>query len=244
MELTNKIVLVAGGGSGIGLGVAQALAAEGCRVMICGRSDTTLRNAAATFPAGQTLQWKTCDVANREAVNALVRGLEQAWGAPDILVNSAGVNVPKRMMANLDPADFDRVLAVNTTGAFNLLHAVLPGMRARREGLIINIVSIAGRRPLALAGLPYCASKFAQGTLGAFVNLEDSAHGIRVTNLYPGEVNTPIIDKRPVPPPPEQRVRMLQPEDVAACVLMIARLPARAIVSDLVIIPPYQADVL
>jgi NADP-dependent 3-hydroxy acid dehydrogenase YdfG len=244
MELKDKIVLVAGGGSGIGLGTARALLAEGCRVALCGRSETTLRQAAATLNPNHQIRWKTCDVADRGQVQDLLSWLQSEWGAPSILVNSAGINIPKRMMANVDPADFDRVLAVNTTGAFNLFHAVLPGMRTQGEGLIINIVSIAGQRPLALAGLPYSASKFAQSALGTYVNLEESRHGIRLTNIYPGEVNTPIVDKRPEPPPPDKRAQMLQPEDIATCVVTIAKLPPRAIVSDLVIIPPYQTEVI
>jgi NADP-dependent 3-hydroxy acid dehydrogenase YdfG len=244
MDLKNKIALVAGGGSGIGLGTAQALASEGCRVAICGRSETTLRQAAATFHPDHLIRWKTCDVAHRPDVQELISWLQSEWGAPNILVNSAGINIPKRMMANVDPDDFDSVMAVNTTGTFNLFHAVLPGMRAQGEGLIVNIVSIAGQRPLALAGLPYCASKFAQSALGTYVNLEDSCHGIRLTNIYPGEVNTPIVDKRPEPPSPKKRGQMLQPEDIASCVVTIAKLPARAIVSDLVIIPPYQTEVI
>ncbi len=244
MELKNKIALVTGGGSGIGLGAAQALAAEGCRMVICGRTERTLRQAAATIADGGKVWWKTCDVANRTDVLALGSWLETELGAPDILVNCAGINVPKRMMANVTPEDFDHVLAVNTTGTFNVLHAVLPGMRAKGEGLIINIVSIAGRRTLALAGLPYCTAKFAQSALGSYVNMEDSMNGIRVTNIYPGEVNTPIVDQRLEPPTSARRAEMLQPEDIAACVVMLAKLPARAIVSDLVIIPPYQTEVL
>jgi NADP-dependent 3-hydroxy acid dehydrogenase YdfG len=132
-------------------------------------------------------------------------------------------------------------MAVNFTGAFNLIHAALPAMREKRSGLIFNIVSLAGLRVMPMAGLPYCTSKFAMGALGTFVNLEEcEKNGIRVTNIYPGEANTPLVDKRPTPPPPEKRARMLQPEDIAACVLFVAKLHPRAVVPELVITPTHM----
>ena len=106
--------------------------------------------------------------------------------------------------------------------------------------MIVNICSVAGVRVMPMAGVPYCVSKFATGALGTFANLEEAANGIKVTNLYPGETNTPILDDRPSPPPPEKRARMLQPEDIAACVILVARLPARAVVPELVVTPPYM----
>jgi len=244
MELENKVVLVTGGGSGIGLGVAQAMAQEKCRVLICGRSAQTLETARSTFPIAANIRTASCDVADRGSITATVDALQQDWGTPEVVVHCAGINVPKRMLDNLDPEDFERVLSVNATGAFNLMHAVVPGMKAHGGGLIVNIVSVAGRRALTLAGLPYSAAKFAQRAIGDFVNLEHAEKsGIRVTNIFPGEVNTPIVDRRLVVPSAEQRARMLQPEDVAACVVTIAKLPPRALVSELVIVPPYQAGV-
>lgn len=239
-ELAGKTVLVSGGGSGIGLGIARALAGEGCRVAIAGRNQARLDAAVAGCPGPIALAARTCDVADRGQVRELVDWFQQQWGPPDILVNSAGTNVVRRSMAELDPNDWDRLLAVNVTGAFNCVHAVLPGMRQRGSGLIVNISSIAGKRAAKLAGVGYCASKFAMTALGAEVSLEERQHGIHVTNIYPGEVNTPILEMRPVPVPPERRAQMLQPEDVAACVVTIAKLPPRALVPELVITPLYQ----
>jgi len=239
-DLTDKTVLVTGGGSGIGLGIARALAAEGCRVAISGRNEQKLADAAAAFDAGQTVAYRPCDVSDRADANALVEWFEQQWGSPDILVNSAGVNVAKRSIADLDPEEFDRVMAINNTGTFNCVHAVLPGMRRRKSGLIVNISSIAGKRGMRLAGVAYCASKFAVAALCTTIGLEERANGIHVTNVYPGEVDTPILAERPVPVPPEKLAQMLKPEDVAACVVTIAKLPARALVPELVITPLYQ----
>jgi len=238
--LKDKTVLVTGGGSGIGLGIAEALAREGCRVAISGRTESKLREAAARLDGDRPMLAQPCDVAERDSVRRLVEWAERELGRLDIVVNSAGINVAKRAMHELDPADFDRILAVNCTGLFNVMQAVLPGMRARKEGLIVNISSIAGKRALPLAGPSYAASKFAATALGTAVGLEERTHGIRVTNIYPGEVDTPILDQRPVPVPPEKKVVMVHPEDIAACVVTIAKLPPHVLVPELVITPLYQ----
>ncbi len=236
MDLKGRIALVVGGAGGIGLGIARALAAEGCRVAVADCGEEALQKAVGDGK----MPGRVCDVTDRTQVAELFEWLVKELGSLDILVNSAGINVGNRMMANVDPADFDRVMAVNTTGTFNCIHAALPIMRERRAGLIVNVVSLAGLRVMPLAGMPYCVSKFATGALGTFVNLEEAANGIKVTNIYPGETNTPIVDKRPLPPPPEKRAQMLQPEDIAACVVAVAKLPPRAVVPELVITPPHM----
>jgi len=240
MDLNGKIVLVAGGAGGIGLGIAKALAAEGCRVALADVNEEALISAVKAKGADSEFLWRACDITQREQVSQLFQWLGDELGPIDILVNSAGINVGSRMMSNIDPAEFDRVMEINTTGTFNCIYAALPVMRQRGSGLIVNIVSLAGKRVMLLAGLPYCVSKFATSALGTFVNLEECGNGIKVTNIYPGETNTPIIDKRPSPPPPEKRAKMLQPEDIAACVVTVAKLPPRAVVPELIITPPHM----
>jgi NADP-dependent 3-hydroxy acid dehydrogenase YdfG len=240
MRLHNKAALVTGGGSGIGLGIAVALAREGCRVVICGRNAEKLQQAAASFDEQPAILTRPCDVANRGEVLEMVAWFLRTVGPLDIVANAAGINVVRRKMAELDPTDFDNVLAVNTTGLFNLLHAVLPDMRVRKQGLIFNISSVAGKRALPLAGPAYAASKFAATALGTAVGLEERANGIRITNIYPGEVDTPLLDQRPVPVPAERKAVMVHPEDIAACVIAIAKLPPHVIVPELVITPSYQ----
>lgn len=240
MELKGKIALVTGGGSGIGLATAIALAREGCRVAITGRDEQKLARAVADYIGDPPIVGYPCDVADRSQVQRLFDQVRNQLGAPEILVNSAGINVRLRKMSELDPADWDRMMAVNVTGAFNCLRAALPDMRKKRSGLIINISSISGKRASALGGPGYCASKFAITGLGTAVGLEERANGIHMTNIYPGEVATPILQYRPTPVAPEKLAQMLQPEDVAAMVVAIARLPERAIVPELVITPMYQ----
>jgi len=240
MDLKDKTALVTGGGSGIGKAIALALAREGCQTAICGRNEDKLRAAAAEFTGEPAILTKTCDVSDREGVNRLVAWAVERLGRLDIVVNSAGINIVRRKMSELDPADFDRIMAVNATGFFNVVHAVLPGMRQQKDGLIVNVSSVAGKRALPIAGVAYAASKFAATAIGTEIGLEERDSGIRVTNVYPGEVNTPLIDKRPEPVPEERKRKMVQPEDIAQCVITIAKLPPCVSVPELAIRPVYQ----
>ena len=240
MSLNGKVALVVGGGSGIGLGIARALAAEGCRVALAGRTRATLEAAAQAPAFGGKALHRPCDAAGRASVNALFEWLKGEVGPADILVNSQGTNVAKRMFADIDPDEFDMVMGANTTSVFNTMHAAIPAMKDKGDGLIVNVVSVAGLRALKLAGLPYCVSKAAARTIGTFANQELAEFGIRVTSVYPGETNTPILDKRPAPPPEDKRAAMLQPEDVGAAVVAVAKLPPRAVVPEIVISPPYM----
>jgi NAD(P)-dependent dehydrogenase (short-subunit alcohol dehydrogenase family) len=237
MRLEGKAAVVTGGGSGIGQAIAWALAAEGCKVMVAGRGKEQLAETAAKHSSILTCQ---ADVGNREQVAALFQEAGYRLGQIHILVNSAGINVPKRMMHELSGEDWDRMFAINVTGAFNCMREVLPQMRERRDGVIINISSTSGKRASLLGGVGYNASKFAMTALGTSVSLEDGRNGVRVTTICPGEVETPILKNRPTPPTAEHRARMLQPEDVAAAALMVACLPPRANVAELIIKPTTQ----
>lgn len=237
MRLEGKGAVVTGGGSGIGQEIAWALAAEGCRVVVAGRGVDQLADTADKSPLISTCQ---ADVGDRKQVGELFREASYRLGQIHILVNSAGINVPKRMMHELTPEDWDHMFAINVTGAFNCMREVLPEMRGRKDGLIINISSTSGKRASLLGGVGYNASKFAMTALGTSVSLEDGRNGIRVTTICPGEVETPILRNRPTPPTAEHRARMLQPEDVAAAVIMVACLPPRANVAELVIKPTTQ----
>lgn len=224
----------------MGAGIALALAATGCRVAIAGRREEKLSETAARWGRQPALLCRGADVADRQGVADLVAWAEGELGQIDIFVNAAGINVPQRSMADTTPEDWDRVMKVNATGAYNCLHAVLPGMRQRGEGLVVNISSVAGKRGFELGGIAYGASKHAMSALGLLVGLEEAANGIRITNIYPGEVNTPLLDQRPTPPSAEQRARMVQPEDLGQLVVAIAQLPPQAHVPEVIIKPLYQ----
>jgi NADP-dependent 3-hydroxy acid dehydrogenase YdfG len=241
MKLANKTALLTGGGSGIGAGCAIALAREGCQVAIAGRSADKLAEVAKRFQGKPAIKTHPVDVADRASVADLFRWADRELGRIDILVNCAGINTVKRSIHELSPEDWDRIMAVNATGAYNCLREVLPQMKERRDGLIVNINSTSGVRAGVLGGVAYSASKFAMAALGITVAQEVREMGIRITNIYPGEVETPILDHRPVPVTAEHRARILQPEDIAAALVMIASLPPRANVSEIVIKPTIQA---
>lgn len=241
MKLENKIALVTGAGSGIGQAVAETFAQEGAHVVSVGRTreklDSAKREAGET---GVRIHPRALDVSDRTAAKALVAATAAQFGAIDILVNNAGVNVPRRALSELSMDDFDKIVQVNLNGAFYLIHEVLPIMRERRDGLIINVSSIAGIRGSELGGAAYSASKFGMAGLSKTVGLEEGDNGIRSCLIYPGEVNTPILDSRPVVPDADQRARMLQPEDLAQAALLVATLHPRATIPELVISPTIQ----
>lgn len=241
MRLANRTAVVTGGGSGIGAAIAYAFAAEGAQVLIAGRGEARLHEAAAKSSGPHPIRTCVADVASRGDIERLFEQADRELGRVDILVNSAGINVPRRALAELSPEDWQKIIDVNATGTFLCVRSVLPQMRERRDGVIINISSVAGIRASLLGGAAYTASKFAASGFGLVAGLEEKDHGIRVTNIYPGEVETPILDQRPVPVTAEHRARILQPEDVAAAALMVATLPPRAHVLELTIKPTTQA---
>jgi NADP-dependent 3-hydroxy acid dehydrogenase YdfG len=233
-----QTALVTGAGSGIGRGIAEALAEGGLRVAMVGRDRQKLERARADLKKGgdQALV-ATCDIADRSSVKAAVAEITVAMGTIDVLVCNAGTNVRNRSLESLEPADWDRMIATNLTGSFNVLHYVLPLMREKRNGLVIQICSISGMRASTLGGAGYSASKFGQAALGICLGREAGVHGVRSSVIYPGEVETPILDARPVPVPRERRAVILQPEDIAAAVRFLVELHPRAHVPELVITP-------
>ncbi|MEZ6110467.1 MAG: SDR family oxidoreductase [Pirellulaceae bacterium] len=243
MRLKDKTAVITGGGTGIGLGIAQALAAEGCRVLIAGRREEAVRQAAEAWQGETPMLYHAVDVSDRDSVQQLFDDANARLGKIDILINSAGTNIKTRTMGQMTPEQWDQVMAINATGAYNCMFAVLPQMRERKDGLIINISSIAGKRAAALGGIAYCASKFAMTALGTSVGNEVGPDGIRVTNIYPGEVNTPILDNRPTPVSDEHKARILQMEDIGGLVVAIALLPPRAHVPEMIIKPTCQGYV-
>ncbi len=193
MRLQGKIALITGGGTGIGLATAQALADEGAQVIVTGRRAAILEEACASIRAANPVKSYAADVADRRQVTDLVSWVRSNYGPVDILVNNAGVNVLNRRMAELSGEDWDFIMDVNATGAFNVVHAVLPDMRTRKDGVIINVSSLAGVRASVLGGAAYSASKHALCALTSVLAQEERENGIRATNLCPGEVNTPIL---------------------------------------------------
>lgn len=230
-----KTALVTGAGSGIGRGVAIALSSVGIKVALVGREPEKLESTRALLSGEAVVS--PCDVADREQVGQMVSRVLAELGRIDILVCNAGTNTRNRGMDVLQPEEWDRLIATNLTGAYNLVHFVLPHMRAAQEGLIIQIASISGKRASVLGGTAYSASKFGQAALGLTLAREVGPLGIRSSVIYPGEVNTPILDARPVPVGAERKAAILQPEDVAEAVRFLVELHPRAHIPELIIKP-------
>ena len=242
-KLDGKIALVTGGGSGIGLETARAFLGAGASVAIAGRNSDKLRAAAGELKAGERVLAHAADVSDKSQVAALVDAVTRRFGRIDILVNNAGANVKNRAMKDMDVETWDRQIAANLNSAFYCIFAVLPQMRARQDGMIVNISSISGKRAGPLGGVAYSAAKFGMSAVGICLGVEEKDNGIRVTNIYPGEVDTPILVNRPAPLTAEHLSKILRPEDVAAAVLFVCTLPPRAHVPELVIAPTSQAYV-
>jgi len=233
--------VVTGAGSGIGQASAVVLAELGFRVAIVGRDPGKLAMTRTLLGRDDTLV-ESCDVADAPSVAAMAaRVLDATGGQVDVLICNAGTNVRDRALSKLTIEDWNRLIATNLTGAFHLVHAFLPAMRAKRDGLIIQICSIAGLRASVLGGVGYSASKFGQAALGVGISLEEGGNGIRSSVIYPGEVNTPILENRPVAVPQERKDAILQPEDIAAAVRFLVELSPRAHVPELVIKPTVDA---
>jgi NADP-dependent 3-hydroxy acid dehydrogenase YdfG len=235
---TLKTALVTGAGSGIGRAIAGTLAGMGLRVALLGRDQEKLEQArAALETARDSALVVRCDIADRSAVKAAVEQITGKFESIDVVVCNAGINVRNRSLESLDPSDWDRMIATNLTGSFNVLHHVLPHMRRVQNGLVIQICSISGMRASTLGGAGYSASKFGQAALGICLGREEGTRGIRSTVIYPGEVETPILDARPVPVAAERRAVILQPDDIAAAVRFLVELHPRAHVPELVMTP-------
>ncbi|HUX24458.1 MAG TPA: SDR family NAD(P)-dependent oxidoreductase [Burkholderiales bacterium] len=240
MSLKGKVAWITGGGSGIGLAGAMELARAGARVVISGRTAATNASALKQVQAEGSAEVLQLEVSDAKAVTKAAKDILGRHGRIDILVNSAGTNMGKRNWNNVEVKGWDEVVAINLSGLFYCCHAVLPAMRAQKDGLIINVSSWAGRYASTLTGPAYNATKRAVIALSESINAEECINGIRATSVLPGEVATPILEKRPVPPSKEDRERMLQAEDLGETILYLAKLPPRACVNELIISPTWN----
>jgi NAD(P)-dependent dehydrogenase (short-subunit alcohol dehydrogenase family) len=233
-----KIAVVTGAGSGVGRAVVIELARRGYDIALVGRREEPLKETIALTDSRQRkLRAMTCDIGDADDVARMADRVRAELGDPGVLVNSAGTNIARRALTDLSIDDYRQVIDINLNGAFFVTHAFLPAMRAQRSGTIVHVVSDAGLTANRISGAAYIASKFGLVGLTATINAEERNNGIRATAVLPGEINTPLLDRRPVPPPPEARTKMLQAEDVAACVMLAIDLPDRAVVEQLLVKP-------
>lgn len=233
-----KTAVVTGAGSGVGQAVALRLAREGWRVALIGRRAETLEETRRlTGGAGQGMLVCPCDIQSSSAVQAAAVRILGEFGEVEALVNAAGTNAPRRSLEILTLADYEAMIGTNLNGAYYCVQAFLPRMRARRSGTIINIVSDAGKAASPKAGPAYVMSKFGLAGLTQSINAEERGNGVRACAVFPGDIDTPLLDKRPAPPDAAARARMLQADDVAECVLLCLRLPQHVVVEELIVRP-------
>ncbi len=239
--LKGKIVWVTGAGSGIGEAAALALAKEGATVVLTGRRREVLRSVADRIArSGGNAHVAAADVSDAATVNEVAVEIKAKFGRLDILVNNAGSNVAERSWAKLDPARIDAVLEANLASAFYCAAAALSIMRPQQDGLLIHTASWAGRFVGLLSGPTYVAAKHGVVAMSHSINMEEFMNGIRSTVLCPGEVATPILDRRPKPVSQQERGRMLQPEHMADLILYVAKLPPSVCVNEVLISPTWN----
>jgi NADP-dependent 3-hydroxy acid dehydrogenase YdfG len=228
MQLLNgKVAIITGAGTGMGRETAKLLAEEGAVLVLVGRRQDVLDELSAEISAaGGRSYVRTADIASKDEVEALVAWTRDHLGPVDILINNAGSASKVLNVRWIAEEEWNQVLDVNLNAVFLLSQAVLPDMLGRKTGTIITVSSLAAVTPNLLGGAAYGAAKAA----------------VRTVTILPGETATPILDNRARPPHQEERDAMVQPEDVARAIHLVATLPQRTVVQELVIAPTVQRD--
>jgi serine 3-dehydrogenase (NADP+) len=236
-KLHGKVAIVTGASSGMGWATAVAFAREGAKVVATARRQNLLGKLSETIKESHgEVVTVAADVSVREQIEKVVATAVQRFGRVDILAHVAGINTNNHELIAVTPADWDRTIAINLTGAFNCTQAVLPVMRTQADGLIIHVSSVSGKWG-DVSGAAYQASKHGLAGLAYATMFEERLNGIRVTLLFPGLCDTPILSTRPVPDSPEKLAMMMKPEDIAEACVFVGSLPARTYVAELVMMP-------
>jgi len=230
----DKTAVITGAGTGVGAAIAHALSKQGWRVALLGRRREPLETVAAQIPGALVVP---CDVGNADSVAAMGQRVLAEFGSVEVLVNAAGTNVPHRALEVLTLPDYHEMMNANLNGAYYCVQAFLPQMRSRGSGTIINIVSDAGKAASPKAGPGYVISKFGMAGLTSAINAEERTRGVRACAIFPGDIDTPILSKRPVVPDATARAKMMQPEDIAECALLAINLPSRVIIEEMIVRP-------
>jgi NADP-dependent 3-hydroxy acid dehydrogenase YdfG len=230
-----KNALITGASSGIGKATALAFAKAGINLALVSRSQDKLETVAATArELGVKAIAYPLDLTELDQIKTKIAAIAADFGGIDILVNNAGIGYTGNI--NDTPlSDWQKVIDLNLTSVFQCIQGLLPQMRDRHSGTIINIVSISGKNVFPGWGA-YTVSKFGLMALSKTLALEESSNGIRVTAICPGAVNTPLWDTETVNANFD-RGSMLTPEIIAEAILNIAQLPEQAVIEELTLMP-------
>ena len=242
-RLDGQVAIVTGGGSGIGRETARMLAAEGATVVVAGRRrpplDAVVKELEQT---GGRAAAREVDLEKRSGPAELARWTVSTFGRVDVLINNAGHSSKVRSIRWVGREDWDSVLAVNLTAVYELTQAVLPSMLEHGAGTIVTVSSYAALRSTLVGGTPYGAAKAGVRNLMNQVHNTLRDRGIRATTVMPAEVDTPILDNRPLPPDAKARATMMMAEDVARAILLCVTLPPRTVIEEIVMSPTLTRD--
>lgn len=236
-HLTGKVVVIIGASSGMGRATALAAAAAGASLVIGARNAAALDQLSVQIQqTGGSAMAIPTDATQATDVDHLIAATLEKLGRIDVLINCVGINIPRRTIAELTDESWSMMMEINLRSAFHLTQAVIPVFRRQQEGLLIHIASSAAKKP-DRSGIAYQAGKAGVAALAHAAMEEERENGIRVSVIYPGMTDTPLVYKRPAPPTPELLAKALQPEDVATACLFVMSLPSRAHVPELVLYP-------
>jgi NADP-dependent 3-hydroxy acid dehydrogenase YdfG len=243
-DLAGKIAWVTGAGTGIGEAAALSLAEAGATVVLTGRRPGPLEDVARRINQTGVAHVQPADLTEKDQVRKVGDYIQTAFGRLDILVNNAGVNIVERHWDKLTPESIDVMLQGNLTGALYCVTVALPFMRAQQDGLLIHTASMAGRFIGGVSGPIYTVAKHGIVAMSHGLNMQECVNGIRSTVFLPGEVATPILDKRPNPVGPEVRARMVQPRDCGDLIRYIACLPKHVVMNEVHLSPTHNRGYL
>ena len=236
-----RVAWVTGGGSGIGEAGAEALAADGWTVVVSGRRKDALDAVVSKIAKnGGEAEAIALDVSVAADVEKAAEQILARHGRIDLLVNSAGINVPKRRWADMEIEGWNQLVDINLNGVLYCMRAVLPAMRRQQDGCIINVATWAGRHVSKMPGPAYTTTKHAVLALTHSFNMDECVNGLRACCLSPGEVATPILKMRPVVPSEDEQAKMLQPEDLGRTIAFIASMPPRVCINEVLISPTHN----
>ena len=240
-QLAGKIAWITGAGTGIGEAAAIALAREGAITILTGRRAANLENTASQIrAAGGEAHVQPADLMKAAEVQKVSAFIADKFNRIDILVNNAGINITDRHWNKLTPEGIDTLVDGNLKSALYCTTVALPFMRAQKDGLLIHTASMAGRFIGGLSGPIYTAAKHGVVAMSHTINMEECINGIRSSVVLPGEVATPILDKRPIPVTPEERARLVQSEDCGDLIRYIACLPPHLCIPEVMITPAWN----
>ena len=243
-SLKNKSVILTGAGSGIGRITAKMLGAMEANVFIVGRRENLLIDTVKEIEeAGGKGAYISADLEDGDAAANVAKVAIKEFGNIQYLINNAGHSSKVRALRYVEKEDWQSVFNVNVEGVYRLTQAIIPNMIENREGTIVTVSSMAAITPGLMGGIPYSSAKAAVAAMMTAMRQELREYGIRSCTIYPAEVDTPILDNRPLPPDAKARSTMMQPEDIAEAILLCMRMPQRTIVQDLVVSPTIMRDV-